>query len=31
MQEMWKTCEDILEKLQKEKQDALEKVIEEVT
>ena len=31
MQEVWKTCEDLLEKHQKEKQDALEKIIEEVT
>ena len=31
MQQVWKTCEDLLEKHQIEKQEALVKVIEEVT
>eukprot|EP00347_Sterkiella_histriomuscorum_P021984 403332085 len=31
MQQIWKNCEEIMEKLQREKQEKIEKIIEEVT
>lgn len=31
MQQIWKNCEEIMERLQKEKQDKIEQIIEEVT